>query len=214
MKLPSRPATLFLLGALAGAAVVRLATPQPSGPAEPEFCADVPCPHFTMRTEAIESQIAQTPGPTWLAVGDSLFEYAVLPEICGRRPINAGVGRATTKTFLAYAPRLTTLARPDFIAVSLGTNDAFRSDVETFARNFHALVAMLDPRRVIVAPIPGGSRVARRDAFNDAILATEGVAKAALLAPIEMAPDGLHLTAGAVARRNASIAEAAVRFCR
>jgi hypothetical protein len=55
-------------------------------------CSDVPCPHFDMRMAAIESVITQQSGePVYLAIGDSITEFAELEPICGRKPLNAGI---------------------------------------------------------------------------------------------------------------------------
>jgi hypothetical protein len=54
--------------------------------ARAESCNDVPCAHFNARLTAIESQIAQNQAKhVYLAIGDSITEFADLPTICGRR---------------------------------------------------------------------------------------------------------------------------------
>jgi hypothetical protein len=78
------------------------------------LCSDVPCDHYNARMPAIESIIKQSAGPhQYLFIGDSDVERADLPVICGRTPMNAGIGWATVNTFEHHARRLADLARPD-----------------------------------------------------------------------------------------------------
>jgi hypothetical protein len=82
----------------------------------PSLCSDVPCPHFISRMMAIESVIAQQSGdPVYLAIGDSITEFAEQQPICGRKPLNAGIGWATSETFEAHGARLAALAKPDLL---------------------------------------------------------------------------------------------------
>ena len=97
------------------------------------LCFDVPCDHYNARMKAIENIIAQSAeGPSYLFIGDSHVEMADLPTICGRHPINAGVGWATVNTFERHARRFADQAMPNFILVSLGTNDALCDQFPSF----------------------------------------------------------------------------------
>lgn len=153
-----------------------------------DVCHDVPCAHYTARIAAIKSQIAQrAPGPVYLALGDSHFEYAVLPPICGRQPINAGIGWATTATVDAYGVDLARMAKPDFIVLSVGANEARVGHAHDFPERLAALRARLADWPVIVMPAP--SR--------------------------EMAgPDGLHLTAASYRDWQRQMTDAAQAVCK
>src|SRR5215468_696279 len=57
------------------------------------LCSDVPCLHFYARMWAIEYAIRKRGAdPVYLAIGDSITERADLAYLCGRKPINAGIG--------------------------------------------------------------------------------------------------------------------------
>ena len=119
------------------------------------LCHDVPCPHFIARVAAIESTISQQSGePVYLAIGDSITEFAELEQICGRKPLNAGIGWATSETFQEYGARLAALSKPDFITVALDTNDAKRKETD-FREHMTKLLASLREYPVIVVPVPG-----------------------------------------------------------
>ena len=186
----------FLVGAAAGIFYSR-----------PTLCSDVPCERFAMRGWAIENAIQQgDKAPRYLAIGDSITEGALLPEICGRRPINAGIIGATVKTFERLGPRLADMAQPDFIILALGTNDALRS-VRGFPEQLAALVGALKRWPVIVVPLPPGEDVKDAAAFNAAIAALQ-VPKAKPLDRVETT-DGIHLTPAAYAAWKDSIVAAA-----
>jgi len=189
-------ANAFLIGAAGGVFYSR-----------PTSCSDVPCERFAMRGWAIENAISQGDGtPRYLAIGDSITEGALLPDICGRRPINAGIIGATVKTFEKLGPRLADMAKPDFIIVALGTNDALHS-VSGFPERLSALVASLKQWPVIVVPLPPGEDVQDAAAFNAAI-ATLQVPKAKPLDRVETT-DGIHLTTADYAAWKDSIVAAA-----
>src|SRR5581483_5503432 len=191
----------FLIGAVAGIYYTR-----------PTLCADIPCERFEMRGWAIENVIAQGEGtPRYLAIGDSITEGALLPEICGRRPINAGIIGATVKTFEKLGPRLADISKPDFIIVALGTNDALQS-ASGFPERLGELINALKPRPVIVVPLPPGEDVKDAALFNAAIAALQ-VPKAKPLERVETT-DGIHLTPAAyVAWRESIIAAASSAVC-
>ena len=128
--------------------------------ASPTLCSDVPCDRFNIRVWAIENIIRQDEkSPRYLAIGDSITEGAALPDICGRRPINAGIVGATVETFDKLGRRLADLAQPDFIIVALGTNDALNHRAKGFQVRLSALINSLKPWPVIVVPLPPGQGV-------------------------------------------------------
>ena len=107
------------------------------------LCLDVPCAHFITRIAAIESLIAQRSSePIYLVLGDSITEFAELEPICGRKPLNAGIGSATTETFESQGARLAALSKPDFVVIELGTNDAMRGKTR-FAEQMASLLESL-----------------------------------------------------------------------
>jgi hypothetical protein len=162
--------------------------------ANPTLCSDVPCDRFNIRVWAIENIIQQDEkSPRYLAIGDSITEGAALPDICGRRPINAGIVGATVETFDKLGRRLADLAQPDFIIVALGTNDALNHRTKGFQVRLFDLINSLKPWRVIVVPLPPGQGVKDVAQFNVAIEALQ-VTKTKALEHIETV-DGVHLTA-------------------
>ena len=78
------------------------------------LCSEVLCLHFYARMWSIEYAIRRRGAdPVYLAIGDSITEGAELAYLCGRKPINAGIGGATVETFATHARRLADLAKPD-----------------------------------------------------------------------------------------------------
>jgi hypothetical protein len=159
------------------------------------LCFDVPCPHFIARMAAIESLIAQrSGGPVYLAIGDSITEFAALGPICGREPVNAGIGWATSETFQMHGARLAAKLKPDFIVVALGTNDATRRKTN-FRENMTALLASLKDYRVILVPIPGGRGVTKAAEYNEDLKQFSSLAQP--IKAFESADDGVHLAPSA-----------------
>jgi len=197
-----RAVALLVASALAGVLAARLEIIRKLGPT---LCTDVPCPLFIDRVAAIESIIAQQSGErSYLALGDSLTEFADLPFICGRKPINAGIGWATSETFVVLGKRFAALSRPDFVVVALGTNDAIQKK-SGFRSRMSDLIASLDGYPLVLVPIPGGPGVPRASEYNAAL---EGLAPLArLLGPVENTNDGVHLAPSVYPRWKLSIKE-------
>ena len=156
---------------------------------------DVPCDHYNARMPAIESTIAQRleDARYYLFVGDSNVERADLPIICGRLPINAGISWATIGTFEHHAKRLADLAKPDFILICLGGNDALRNRFDNFRERLAKLVDSLSEWPVILVPIPQTPTATNAAKFN-AEIARIPVPQARPLKDA-IACDGLHLAA-------------------
>jgi lysophospholipase L1-like esterase len=171
------------------------------------LCFDVPCSHFVARISAIESIFGQQSGvPTYLVLGDSITEFAELEPICGRKPLNAGIGWATSETFISQGARLAALSHPDFIVVALGTNDAIRRKTE-FAERITSLVKSLDRYPVILVPLPGGSGVPNAGEYNTVLNGFKNVART--LVSAKTMPDGIHLDPSAYPEWRTSIKEIA-----
>jgi lysophospholipase L1-like esterase len=191
--------------AIAGAAVAKLHSRYMIGQ---QVCANVPCAHFGARMAVIENVIAQHRStPTYLAIGDSITERADLPTLCGFWPINAGISWATVETFMPHARRLADLAKPKFVIVALGTNDALMNEGDAFKGRIGALLASLADWPVIVVPLPPGSGVKEAAKFN-AVIAAMDATSAAPLPSVETV-DGVHLTAAAYVEWKEKIADAA-----
>jgi hypothetical protein len=143
-----------------------------------------------MRMAAIESVITQQSGePVYLAIGDSITEFAELEPICGRKPLNAGIGWAISETFQTQAARLAALSKPDFIIVALGTNDTAR-DKKNFRERMATLLASLKDYPVVV-PLPGGPGIPNAGEYNAVLKQFPH-----LTAPptsVQSADDGVHL---------------------
>ena len=173
------------------------------------LCLDVPCDHYNARMPAIESMIAQRIGDAryYLFVGDSNVERADLPIISGRLPINAGISWATIGTFEHHAKRLADLAKPDFVLICLGGNDALRDHFDNFRERLAKLVDSLSEWPVILVPIPQTPTASNAAKFN-AEIARIPVPQAR---PLEdaIASDGLHLAAAGYIEWKKSIVDAA-----
>ncbi|WP_426527889.1 SGNH/GDSL hydrolase family protein [Bradyrhizobium sp. McL0615] len=144
---------------------------------------------------AIESVIAQqSGGPTYLAIGDSITEFAELEPICGRKPVNAGIGWATSETFQTHGLRLAALLKPDFIVVALGTNDATRNKAD-FRQHMASLLVSLKDYRVVIVPIPGGPGVPKAAEYNAILMQHSPLAQP--LVSFKSTDDGVHLAPSA-----------------
>jgi len=176
---------IAVLSAIAGAVAAKIDSYRKS------LCSDVPCLLFNTRIAAIESVIAQQSGDsTYLAIGDSITEFADLEPICGRKPINAGIAGATSETFATQGARLAALLKPDFIVVALGTNDAIRNKPD-FREHMTKLLFSLKNYRVVVVPIPAGSGVTNAAEYNAVLKEFEPLAKP--LGSTKTSEDGIHL---------------------
>jgi hypothetical protein len=174
-------------------------------------CNDVPCWHLAVRLQAIASVISQRNGiPSYLLIGDSITEFADLPEICGRKPINAGIGFATTATFKDEARRLAEQARPDFVLVALGTNDAQRGRLDGFRDRYKNLISSLADWKVIAVPVPPSPKVPNTDLFNREIaaLAVPTVAHMGRANTL----DGVHLSAASYIEWKQLLVDSAAAF--
>jgi lysophospholipase L1-like esterase len=144
-----------------------------------------------------------------LAIGDSITEFAELERICGRKPLNAGIGWATSETFEVHGARLAALSKPDFIIVAVGTNDATRKKTD-FRDRMTKLLTSLKEYPVVVVPLPGGDGVANADDYNSVLQQFEH--RAEPLASVKTTDDGIHLAPSAYPAWKASIKEAAERL--
>jgi GDSL-like Lipase/Acylhydrolase family len=134
------------------------------------ICNDVPCGYLNARLVAIERDIAQNQDErVYLAIGDSITELADLPTICGRRPINAGIGGATSATFVKLGRRLSDLSKPDFVVIALGTNDAIHGRIDGFEDRMIQLIDSLHSLPVLIVPLPPSRSVPSVGTFNAVI---------------------------------------------
>jgi lysophospholipase L1-like esterase len=206
-----RISLIILLSACAGVLVANIVIWRKlRDPLNGPLCFDVPCAHFNARMPAIESVIAQQSGGRfYLALGDSITEFAELEPICGRKPLNAGIGWATSETFQAHGARLAALLKPDFIVVALGTNDAIRSKAD-FRERMTALLMSLKDYPVVVVPIPGGRSVSKAEEYNAVLKQFSHIAQP--LTSFKSTEDGVHLAPSAYPMWRESIRTAAEQY--
>ena len=198
-----RVALIVLLSVFTGVVAARFETRRRLSSS---LCSDVPCPHFIARLAAIESVIAQQSGdPVYLAIGDSITEFAELQPICGRKPLNAGIGWATSETFETHGSRLAALSKPDFIVVALGTNDATQRKTG-FRDRMSRLLGSLRDYPLVVVPLPGGPGVTNAAEYNAALSQLGPLAQP--LTSIKTTDDGVHLAPSTYPMWKASIKDA------
>jgi hypothetical protein len=99
---------------------------------------------------------------------------------------------ATVKTFESHAKRLADLAKPDFILVSLGGNDALRGQFPGFRQRFLALLTSLSGWPVLLVSVPPSPNLGDAAKFN-AMITSMPVVHAKPLEKVS-APDGVHLS--------------------
>lgn len=140
---------------------------------------------------------------TYLIVGDSITENADLEPICGRKPINAGISGATSQTWVRVVAELADAARPDFIVIAVGSNDA-RLKRMNFRGVMSELVASIHSYKIVLVPA-----MPRADAevksYND-VLRSLGVNAKEL--SVVRTLDGVHLDAETYKEWRAAIASA------
>lgn len=180
-------------GAVGGAVAAKLHSRHVA--ARAAICDDVGCDHLFARKSVIKSMSRQiASSPSYLVIGDSITEGTELKPLCGRMPLNAGIGWATTTTFASYAQEIAEFARPDFIVIALGTNDALLGRETGFGDRMRALLATLPAVPTVLVPLTPGPQVQNTSRFNAALAAID-VPAAAPLALVETIEDGVHLTA-------------------
>ncbi len=203
-------ALVGIVAFLAGALSIKVYTTFKQGAVSTQ-CFDVPCEHLRIRMPAIESHIAQNSSlPVYIVIGDSITEYAILPELCGRKPINAGVGDSSVLSFIPHAQRLARLAKADFIVITLGTKDALTGRNDQFRPLMDQLLRTLSDFRTLLVPLPPGPAVKEAAKFN-AMLAEIGMPMAAALRHVDTT-DGIHLTASSYVEWKQTLVDAAARY--
>ena len=85
------------------------------------------------------------------------------------------------------------MAKPDFIFIALGTNNALRGRKATFEQSFRELLSSLKSWPLFVVPLPPGPKVADV-AYYNGLLSTMGAPMADPLDHVDTY-DGVHLTA-------------------
>lgn len=168
--------------------------------------------HQHIREIAIRSQSRQVLGRKYLVIGDSITESAVLPVICERVPINAGIGSSGIASFSAgLAARLIGEVNPDVVVVAVGTNDVLSGiHVQSSVIEYGKIVSAAKGRAIVLVPVPpmrDDLLNERADTLNSALLRAYGKNMAARIAGIETV-DGVHLTAEDYAQWRAAIVDA------
>jgi len=129
------------------------------------YCGNIVCSHLYRRDAAITSQAKLSARPNYLALGDSFIELAPLPELCGRMPVNAGIGGATADTIAPLVSKYVKAARPDFVVISIGANDAVLKS-KTFASDLATIMKSIGHVPVFFIELPDIPKLANRDAYN------------------------------------------------
>jgi hypothetical protein len=94
--------------------------------------------------------------------------------------------------------------------VALGGNDALTGQLEGFRERYEALLRSLQPKRVIVIPVPPGPGIPNIQRINDEIAALR-VPKAGTIQRAETI-DGIHLAASSYIEWKQHIVDAAQAF--
>ncbi|MGA2637208.1 SGNH/GDSL hydrolase family protein [Methylocella sp.] len=114
--------------------------------------------HSPIRSIAILSQADQAEQVGAIIVGDSITELSYLPEMCGRRVLNAGVGGAKAHEVIELLRDVLRRVKTDRVVIAIGVNDAGKSyatDIKSFGDSYRELVgiAAAAGAQVIVATI-------------------------------------------------------------
>lgn len=148
--------------------------------------------HWSAREAAIMQQAPFVKGGL-LLIGDSLAERAYVPQLCGLPVLNAGMGGAKAGDVFDVAVKAKRVMQPTITIVAIGTND---TDLETFRRDFTALVEAVEPDAVV--------GLTTQADFN-AIISRAG----RYIEPVtDLLPDGKHQTVAGRTQFVARLSEA------
>jgi lysophospholipase L1-like esterase len=105
---------------------IQLQVPSSAGATTTATCScSSPVSHESIRKNIIELEITQIIGQrSYLVVGDSIVEAAVLEPICGAKPINAGIGGGQIQTFLGSLSKWVAKAKPLAVVIAGGVNNS------------------------------------------------------------------------------------------
>lgn len=173
--------------------------------------ADLGHKHTDVRQFVITSNLAQVDAPI-VFVGDSITETARLPtSICGHPVVNAGVGGASSSSYLALGKPVLGAINSPLIVVALGTNDSQigARNASSFAGSYTRLIEFLKSRAnalvlVGVPPLEMSGALAAgyfdeaAAGRNDAVIEAVAASNAAQFADLRSMMKGTHLTVDGV----------------
>lgn len=169
--------------------------------------ADLGHKHTAIRQFVITSNLAQVDAPI-IFVGDSITETARLPaSLCGHPVVNAGVGGASSSSYLAFGKSFLSEINAPLIVVALGTNDSQigARNAPPFAGSYKRLIEFLKTRAaaLVLVGVPhlemGGALAASyfdeaASVRNNAAIQAAAASNSAQFADVRAAMQGERLT--------------------
>jgi GDSL-like Lipase/Acylhydrolase family len=180
--------------------------------------------HDAVRSAAIKSQINQAPEDVVLVFGDSIVELALVPEICGRPVLNAGVGGFDLQKLINFVRKIE-IKRSASVIVAIGINDAQRHkpiDLTDWVNGYTVLLDALAAHNLVVMGIEtveAGKSLGDKY-FDPSVIAQQNSRLAALASDrkVKFIPpqpsvnglttDGVHLTPQGYAGWKSRLSEA------
>lgn len=161
--------------------------------------------HFNARQSMLRQQAEDSAAGGILLIGDSITEMTLMPALCGRPVLNAGIGATTVADWSGWVAPLAARARPGLVVIALGTNDAGRSrrfDADSWRDAVRGLIAeaggvpvlLVEPPSVDEARSNGdilGERLATQRAVLRGLV-RDGVRVIPATSFAGHAPDGIH----------------------
>ncbi len=143
-----------------------------------------PASHAQSRTKAIVSQAKQSDARVIL-LGDSISEMALLPQLCGKDVLNAGLGGANAAQVKTIAADILPGRKADLVVIAVGVNDAVGqapTDTSAFTASYRQIITLAKATgaRVVavnVEPVVKANRIfdPKRIEAENRIIASMGV---------------------------------------
>ena len=144
-----------------------------------------------------------------MLVGDSITEFAYVPDLCGKPVLNAGLAGSQVGDWERRLPAMLTAAKPSIVIFALGINDAKRGSSakpRAWRQSYQSLIAQVREAKIAIVGVQHVEPGKAKSSFYDEALGREldnnaralaGQLGATFIAPLPniagKTSDGIHL---------------------